>query len=219
MEAEMVNQVLERGAGWLNRRLKQDDIRGLCSLLLAIYLLMTGVSFVTAARNQGQTIFGQVLGADFPAFYVAGKIINEYGTKRLYDRDWQAQLYLNLFPFEESNVRLPYLNAPFFVLPFPLLAKLPYAWAYLVWFLISLVLYVVGFTLLWRSLESLPPEAYRTGLIVALSFMPFLVECLAGRQSSAFGFFCLVLALVCERRGKFFLSGMALALLAYKPTM
>jgi hypothetical protein len=134
----MVDRVLERGASWINRRLKPEDIRGFCALVLVIYLLMTGISFVTAARHEGQTIFGQVLGADFPAFYVAGKIINEYGTARLYDRDWQAQLYLNLFPFEESNVRLPYLNAPFFVLPFPLLAKLPYAWAYLIWFLVSL---------------------------------------------------------------------------------
>ncbi len=215
----MVEQVLERGASWINRRLKPEDIRGFCALVLVIYLLMTGISFVTAARHEGQTIFGQVLGADFPAFYVAGKIINEYGAARLYDRDWQAQLYLNLFPFEESNVRLPYLNAPFFVLPFPLLAKLPYAWAYLIWFLVSLGLYVAGFKLLWRSLEGLPQEAYRTGLLLALSFMPFLVECLAGGQTSAFGFFCLAVALVWERRGKYFLSGLALALLAYKPTM
>jgi hypothetical protein len=215
----MMERVLTRGAEWINRRLKQDDVRGLCTLVLVIYLALLGVSFVTAVRNQGQTAFGTILGADFPAFYVAGKIVNEYGTARLYDRALQARLYHELFPTEEPSALLPYLNAPFFILPFPLLARLPYAWAYLCWFLFSLGLYIAGFTLLWRALAELPQSAYRTGLIVALSFMPFLVECLAGGQTAAFGFFCLALAVVLERRGQAGLSGMALALLAYKPTL
>lgn len=49
--------------------------------------------------------------------------------------------------------------------------------------------------------------------------MPFLVECLAGGQTSAVGFFCLALAIHQERCGRYVLSGLALSLCAYKPTL
>lgn len=215
----MVNAVLVRNAERINRLLNSERVRGWCGVVLIVYLLLLAVSFATAARNQGQTVFGTTLGADFPAFYVAGKIINEHGASELYNRDLQGRFYHELFPREDPDALLPYLNAPFFALPFPWLARLPYAWAYLCWFLITLGLYVAGFTLLWRAWEGLPASAYRTALIVALSFMPFLVECVAGGQTSAVGFFALALAVVLERRGQCFWSGAVLALLLYKPTL
>ncbi len=216
----MVNAVSVRNEERINRLLSGERVRGWCGVVLVVYLALITVSFATAVRNQGQTVFGTTLGADFPAFYVAGKIINEHGAARLYDRALQWRIYHELFPREDSEAMLPYLNAPFFALPFPLLARLPYAWAYLGWFVITLGLYLAGFTLLWRALEEgLPATAYRTALIVALSFMPFLVECVAGGQTSAVGFFALALAVVLERRGQWFWSGAMLALLLYKPTL
>lgn len=215
----MVNAVLVRNEERINRLLNGERVRGWCGIVLVMYLALVAVSFATAVRNQGQTVFGTTLGADFPAFYVAGKIINEHGAAQLYNRELQGRLYHELFPREDPDALLPYLNAPFFALPFPLLAHLPYAWAYLCWFLITLGLYVAGFTLLWRELEGLPALAYRTALIIALSFMPFLVECVAGGQTSAVGFFALALAVVLERHGQWFWSGAVLALLLYKPTL
>ena len=206
----------------LSRRLNHKDVEDVCKIFLAMCLVGLVVAFVTAAKNHGQTVFGEALGADFPAFYVAGTIINnygEYGTAALYDRALQARLYHQFFPLTEADAILPYVNAPFFVLPFPLLARLPYAWAYACWLLISLALYVGGLTLLWRELKGMPAAAYRTALMVAVTFMPFMMECLMGGQTSAFGFFCLALALTLERRGQFVASGAALALLAYKPTL
>jgi hypothetical protein len=215
----MVNAVLVKNEERINRLLNGERVRGWCGIVLVMYLVLIAVSFATALRNQGQTVFGTTLGADFPAFYVAGKIINEHGAAELYNRELQGRLYHELFPREDPEALLPYLNAPFFVLPFPLLAQLPYAWAYFCWFLITLALYVAGFTLLWRELEGLPAAAYRTALIIALSFMPFLVECVAGGQTSAVGFFALALAVVLERREQWFWSGAVLALLLYKPTL
>lgn len=49
--------------------------------------------------------------------------------------------------------------------------------------------------------------------------MPFLVECLAGGQTSAVGFFCLALAISCEQNGRQLLSGLAVSVCAYKPTL
>jgi hypothetical protein len=105
------------------------------------------------------------------------------------------------------------------VLPFTVLARLPYAWAFFLWILLSLALYAWGFSLLWRTLKGIPSDAWLVSFLLSLSFMPFLVECLAGGQTSAVGFFCLALALSSERRGHYFLCGLALSLCTYKPTL
>jgi len=63
----------------------------------------------------------------------------------------------------------------------------------------------------------------RAGVLVNGTFARALFLALscgmpAGGQTSAFGFFCLALAIACEGRSKFW-SGAALALCAYKPTL
>jgi hypothetical protein len=185
-------------------------------MILAIYLIVLTVSFATAKR--GRTIFGPFLGADFGAFYVAGQIFNYHDPASIYDVPLHKRLYHENFPDAPVNEELTYANAPFFVVPFIFLSRLPYTLAYLAWLLISIALYVTGFLILWHALKYLPDEIRLTALLLALSFWPFLVECLAGGQTSAFGFFCLALAIAIEPRTKFW-SGVALALCAYKPTL
>lgn len=182
-----------------------------------MYLAVFAISFATNVN--GRTIFGPALGADFGAFYVAGKIFNSQGHDRIYDAALQHQLYLEHFPQAPPDAQLPYVNAPFFILPFIILARFSYSWAYLFWFLLSLALYIAGFFLVWRTLDGMPRDSWLIALLLTLSFMPFLVECLAGGQTSAVGFFCLALAINRERRGQHVLSGLALSLCAYKPTL
>lgn len=200
---------------FIERRLNQPYIRRISILILAIYLIVLTVSFATA--KSGRTIFGPSLGADFGAFYTAGQIFNHYDPASIYDDSLHRRLYKENFP-NAPDQELPYVNAPFFVAPFVLLSRLPYSWAYLIWLVISVSLYVAGFSIFWRTLQHLPQEFWLTALLLALSFWPFLVECLAGGQTSAVGFFCLVLAIAFEARSKFW-SGAALALCAYKPTL
>ncbi|MGE0129698.1 MAG: glycosyltransferase family 87 protein [Blastocatellales bacterium] len=201
----------------IDRRLNPSDIRSICLIVLATYSIILAVSFAT--QKSGRTVFGAQLGADFGAYYVAGRIFNRVEPGRIYDRDLQREVYQELFPAAPPGEDLPYVNAPFFILPFILLSRLPYAWAYPCWFLISLGLFVAGFNLIWKSLEAMPGDSRRTALLMGLSFMPFLVECLAGGQTSAVGFFFLALTLVCERQGRLLLSGIALAFCLYKPTL
>lgn len=201
---------------FIERRLNQGYIRKIAILVLAVFIIVLTVSFATAKR--GRTIFGPFLGADFGAFYVAGQIYNHYGPEMIYDVQLHRRLYKENFPDAPANEELTYANAPFFILPFILLSRLPYALAYLIWLAISVSLYVAGFSILWRSLQSLPQEIWLIALLLALSFWPFLVECLAGGQTSAVGFFCLALAIAYEARSRFW-SGAALALCAYKPTL
>ena len=202
--------------GFIERRLNQGYVRKIAILVLAVFFIVLTVSFATSKR--GKTIFGPFLGADFGAYYVAGQIFNDYGPTSIYDAALHRRLYKEDFPDAPDNEELIYANAPFFVLPFIFLSRLPYAWAYLIWLVFSLSLFVAGFSILWRSLDSLPHEIWLSALLLALSFWPFLVECLAGGQSSAVGFFFLAVAIAVEPRSRFW-SGALLALCAYKPTL
>lgn len=201
----------------IERRLNRPYIQFICLLVLAVYLVVFVVSFATSVR--GRTIFGPHLGADFGAFYIAGNIFNTQSPDRIYDAELHHRLYQEHFPDAPADSQLPYVNAPFFVLPFTVLARLPYSWAYLSWVVLSLALYLAGFALIWKGLDGISRDARLVALLLALSFMPFLVECLAGGQTSAVGFFCLALAISSERRGGYVLSGLALSLCAYKPTL
>jgi hypothetical protein len=210
-------RLLIRGWRAIDRRLNRADIQSICLLVLVVYSIILSISFAT--QTNGRTVFGPQLGADFGLFYIAGTIFNTQTPDRIYDRNLQRELYRKHFPEEPPGTELPYVNAPFFILPFPLLAQLPYPWAYFVWLLLSLGLYVSGFILIWKSLDAIPQYFYLPALLMAVSFMPFLVECLAGGQTSAFGFFCFALAISCERRGYQIISGVILALCLYKPTL
>jgi hypothetical protein len=201
----------------LNRRLNRPYIQFVCTLVLASYLVVFALTFATS--KGGRTFFGPFLGADFGAFYVAGKIFNTQPPDRIYDRALHHQLYDAEFPEADPDTQSPYVNAPFFIVPFTMLARLPYRWAYLAWVAMSLVLYLAGFSLIWQSMNAIPRNARSLALLLSLSFMPFLVECLAGGQTSAVGFFFIALAITLERRGQYFLSGLALAVCAYKPTL
>src|SRR5262245_22912986 len=123
----------------IDRRLNRSDIRSICLLVLVIYSIILSISFAT--QRSGRTIFGPQLGADFGAYYVAGRIFNHVAPGRIYDRDLHHAIYQEVFPTAPSGEELPYVNAPFFILPFIALARLHYAWAYLGWLLISLGLF------------------------------------------------------------------------------
>lgn len=202
---------------FIERRLNRAYIQFTCLLVLAVFLVVFLISFATSVR--GHTIFGPYLGADFGAVYVAGKIFTTQSPGRIYDSTLQDRLYREEFPKAPSDSHLPYVNAPFFVLPFTLLSRLPYSWAYLCWVILSLSLFLVGFKLIWKSLDGIPRAAGFAALLLAVSFMPFLMECLAGGQTSAVGFFCFAVAITSERHRRQILGGLALSLCLYKPTL
>jgi len=138
--------------------------------VLAIYLAVLALSFATNVR--GRTIFGPYLGADFGAFYIAGRIFNTHPPDRVYDAGLHHYLYLEQFPDAPRDSHLPYVNAPFFIVPFTVLARLPYSWAYFLWLVLSVALYVAGFFLIWRTLNAIPRDAW-VMLLLSFSFMPF----------------------------------------------
>ena len=188
-----MRQLFDRLDRFISARLNQRYISFVCSSLLAVYLIAVTVSFAT--QKNGRTIFGSDFGADFASFYIAGKIYNEHDPARVYDQPLHTDLYHRLVSESSADSGLPFANAPFFVTPFIFLSRLSYTFAYLAWIVIALGLYLAGIQIITGSLSNLDRDARKTALLISITFVPFLLENLAGGQVSAFGFFWLALAI------------------------
>jgi hypothetical protein len=167
---------------------------------------------------EGQTFLGRPLGGDFVQFYVAGKILNQYEPARLYDLDLEVQLQHQAAPATSKDQMLVFASAPYAGLIYRPIAGLPYPWAYVAWLVFSMALYAATIVLLLRSTR-LSDQQRKTGLLLAISSMPFLLESWIGGQISVLGFFAVALFLFCRARNHRFLAGIALAFALFKPTL
>lgn len=201
----------------LESRTRPHYLKLISSLVILVQLALLIVTFLTQQHNQ--TRFGPLLGADFASFYTAGTIFNLESPAAVYIATVQDTTYHQLFPTVPADARLPYANAPFLTLLFAQLAQLPYPLAYLSWLLLTLTLYVGSFLLLWQTLDALPRHRKSTILLLALSFMPFLVEGWIGGQTSILAFGAIALAIYLERQQRPLRSGAVLSLCLYKPTL
>ncbi|HEV3163407.1 MAG TPA: glycosyltransferase family 87 protein, partial [Isosphaeraceae bacterium] len=177
------------------------------------------LAFMFATERAGRTALGPGLGADYPAFHIAGFILNRYPPDRLYDAQLQDRLYHQLLPARPREEMLPFAQGPiiaFLLRPF---AALPYAWSYAGWLLLSGGMALAALILTFRTAGSIPRSDRITAMLLALSFAPLLTECWLGGQTSAFGLFWVALALRCERLNRPFAVGAALAMCLYKPTL
>lgn len=202
---------------FLTRYLERRFIR-----FVTITVLLVGLINLTIAClsiHEGRNAFGSDAGADYSCFYVAGRLLNNYDSTQLYNFELQSELYHSLLPGIPGMQELPFVNPPFFALPFRALSLLPYMTSYLTWIAISAFLYASGFVLIRKTLRDFPARDFSISLLLALSFFPFLLESTFGGNSSAFGFFSVALAIFFERRDRPLASGIALSLCFYKPTL
>jgi len=202
----------------LDSLLDSVRIRFVSSTILVLALLLLGASFATAPGG-GRTLFHSALGADFTGFYTAGYILNHREPALLYDSRFQDETHHQLHPHLSENETLPYVHPPFVAWMFRPLALLPYSWAFAIWLLLSLSLYLLGLTLTLRDLPSLSGADRLTALLLSLSFEPFVMECWVGGQLSAIGFCCLAAAVALDRQGRPLFSGLVLGLCLFKPTL
>src|SRR2546427_13263575 len=99
----------------LTSLLTAKRVKNYCILLISINSLMIGLSF---ARNQALTLSGAPFGGDFVEFHTAGRILNKYGSHRLYDFQLQDDLTHEFVP----GLSLPFVTPPFVALLFSPLA-------------------------------------------------------------------------------------------------
>lgn len=183
--------------------------------------LLSGIAFVIlslASGVNGRPLLGHPTGGDFIGFYVAGTILNQYPPARLYDVPLQDRLQHAILPQMPRDAFVVYANTPFLALIFSPLARLPFVWAYAIWAVFSAVLYLAGLALVWPPARDFGGVS-RVALLACFSFMPFAIECWAGGQLSALGFFAIALCTRWRQSGSPFAAGVALAACLYKPPL
>ena len=156
--------------------------------------------------------------SDFVYFYGVGHIANTYPAVNLYDFDLQQKTFNAIYPAHDAFYGLsPY--PPFVALFFRPFALLSFESAYIIWAVLSLALYIVGIAATVR--EVFPGDRARASLIFcfALAFYPFIFGTLLNGQLAALAVFSVGLAIFQERHSRPFLSGLALSILTYKPTL
>ena len=200
----------------LGRRPGLKEVNVVCWGLFVAFLVvpLLIVSLIRISHGPG---FVRSLHSDFVYFYGDGQIAAS-SPARLYDYRLQQQTFTALYPAHEG-VYGPSPYPPFVALFFSLFTHVSFEVAYALWFGVSLALYLLGVGLTARLVY--PGERLKSALVLcfALACYPFLFSTLINAQLSAVAVCAAGTAIYQERRGKYFVSGLALALLMYKPTL
>lgn len=155
---------------------------------------------------------------DFVYYYGDGRLVNEYPPEGLYDPGLQKKVFDEIYPpHGESWSISPY--PPLVGRIFSYYARLPVFQAYWLWFGTSLLLYISGLAAVLAV--AYPRDKLKISLMLclALAFPPFLWFTLISGQLASVAVFSLGCAIYLERRSWGFLSGLALSILSYKPTL
>lgn len=194
--------------------LTQDRARGYAYCALAVNTLVLAITLL--GNHSGNTIFGAPFGGDFVAFYAAGRVVSDYGSSRLYDLDLHDRLVRSELPGMARELELQYVNPPFVAVAFAPISHLSLAWAYGIWLVLSILLYVAAVLLMLRLNPSLPRKLT---LLVVLAFAPFSMFLLRFGQLSAIGCFVLAAFIYCLHIKRPITAGLILSLMLYKPPL
>ena len=185
-------------------------------MAIAVGVVLCGISICRGFH--GQTFMGRPAGGDFVEFYVIGKILNNFESSRIYDLKLAVDLQHSTLPSMAETQMLVYGHAPYIAWLFKPFAMLPYLWGYMAWLAFSAALYLTGVRLLFGA-TGLPAEHKKVGLLLAVSFMPFIFETWIGGQLSVVIFFLWALFFYFLQRDRLLLAGDALAFGIFKPTL
>jgi Glycosyltransferase family 87 len=159
---------------------------------------------------------GQLKGTDFIHFYVLGSLALDGQAAALYDYSAQAAHSVAQVPESTGVYYLP-IYGPQMSLLFAPLARLPYAWALLVWSLITTSIYALCCAAFWKTCAAL--RADRSTVIILAAGSPAFFNLVAHGQNSAIALACFTAAFFALRHEKRFLAGLAIGTLIYKPPL
>ena len=186
------------------------------ALLAAMVFLKAGVPLWLKFKTGADSL--NLLPADFIYFYGIGTIANHYPLAQLYDYSLQLRTFNAIYALHDQAYG-PSPYPPFVAIFFALFARLSFQRAFVLWGVFSLVMYLVGIVAAAREFFSGEPLKASLTVCLALSFYSFLIGTLANGQLTAVAVCAVGLAFVFDRHEKPVWSGLALSLLAYKPTL
>ena len=186
------------------------------TLFIAGLLVPISVVQFVQAKHEAHPI--RQLNSDFVYVYGVGWIARTYFPSRIYDLALQQQVFRSVQP-PRNGFYGPSPYPPFVALFFAPFTYLSFEAAYLLWFGLSLALYMTG--VVATAFTIFPRDKLSRSLIYcfALAFYPFLFGTLLNGQLASVAICATGIAIYQENRGRPFLSGLALSLLCYKPTL
>lgn len=157
-----------------------------------------------------------VKGADFLHFYTLGSLAREHRSAQLYDMPAQTGLIQQRVP-QAGPIRFVPLYGPQVSLFFAPFSKLPYPWALFGWLFLNAAIYALCCYAVWKTCPNLKSESMLV-FILALAYPPFF-HLIAWGQSSGLALACFTAAYLALRSQRFFLAGLALGCLIFKPQL
>ena len=195
----------------------------LCILIgLCFGVLTSNVSYFSSQlRNEQHDVMpsGKIVGADFVCFYFAGWAYRIH-PDLVYNHAKMREAQQSYFTNWVDPGLLPFAYPPLVATFFSMFTyyKFPYVDAAYLWLMMSVAMALTSFLLIIRS-SSMRGLPVLFGLMVAVSYVPLSVYCLAGGQTSCFGLLILAGYYAAKKAEREFLSGAILAASYYKPPL
>jgi hypothetical protein len=163
---------------------------------------------------------GQLLGGDFLAFYLGGKLFVE-DRERLYDLEYQRDYRDELLGADATVLddELPFVYPPVVAALLAPLSTLTFHRAYLVWVLFGTVVSGLSLVSLMRVSGAAQVLPLPLLLFGCFAFLPFAAQTFLGGQLSWLGVAILATTCATLLRDRDFLSGAILSLSYYKPPL
>jgi hypothetical protein len=189
-------------------------------LALAIIICVAfGAQMREVVQREGNFYKGGAVpvGSDFNAFFSAGRIIFRGDGENLYDLQRQQVEQIRTLQNETFDGFQPFAYPAFVAVPYALLARLEFLWAYLIHsvFMISAACAAV---LLLRTVSPAVRDRPVLVTLAVLASQPLLAINFGG-QTVAFSLLCFAGGYASLRQGQDVRAGLWLGLLLYKPQL
>jgi Glycosyltransferase family 87 len=153
-------------------------------MLFAGALSLLIIYFVWWGRMIGDPV--ERSGADFIAFYSAGRVARAHGFASIYDIEQQQKIEREVvgFPLAEGQVLL-YNHMPYLVPLLALVVNENYVGSFERWILVLISIYLIGTQFLIKSLFAAEKAEIRFALlIVTLTFSPLFISLWQGQDTA-----------------------------------
>jgi alpha-1,2-mannosyltransferase len=159
---------------------------------------------------------GNLKGTDFLHLYTLGSVAADHRGADLYNMNAQAALAAQRVPQAAGTRYLP-LYPPQVSIFFAPLARLPYGWALVLWWVCSVGVYGICCYSLWHACPNLQKHG-STVFLLAAAF-PAFFHLIAWGQTSGAALACFTLMFFLLRDRREFLAGLVLGCLIFKPQL
>ncbi|HEY6346210.1 MAG TPA: glycosyltransferase family 87 protein [Bryobacteraceae bacterium] len=199
--------------GRLTPSLRMDTFTWL--LIWSVAAVLIGLPVLIQER-----ILKEKRSIDFVYFYAISTIVRDSPAENIYNPEIEKAACQKILPLpnrESSYGPSPY--PPFVALLFAPASRLPFWTAFRIDEAISLALYLTGLILLLRRYFPGQPSLSSLWVPFSLAYLPWISNAWLNGQLSALGFIGVAGALIEQKAGHRFRSGLALSVCLYKPTL